>query len=416
MNGGFKTKKELVAEILNCAKSPSYFLKKYGFIQHPTRGLIPFSTFNYQDDLLDAFDKHRFNIILKSRQVGITTLIAGYIAWLIYFHQDKNALVVATKQEVAKNMIREIKIIFKNLPSWLTLSKISIDNKQSIELNNGSRVKATTTASDAGRSEALSLLVVDETAHIKLFEDLWVGLWPTLSRGGRAILSSTPKGTGNGFHKIYQQAQNNQNTFNCGFGKYVKPDKAEEIFNDRLMWWVHPENSKEWFVNETMGKSRREIAQEYECFDGDTRIATRQGFRKIKDISVGEEVLTHKGRFKKVVFTNFKTSNDVRSIKTFLNRKQTFVTGNHPLLHETSGWTKSENFKENDKVCSFPKNVEFPQTSRKIDLLDFVEKKTFNILFDDNFIFVNDRKFKQKITRFIDVDYDLGFFVWLYFS
>ena len=265
MNGGFKNKKDLTAELLKCGKSPSYFLKKYGYIQHPVRGLIPFSTFNYQDDLLKAFDDHRFNIILKSRQVGITTLIAGYIAWMIYFHQDKNVLVVATKQEVAKNMIRVIKIIFKNLPSWLTLSKISINNKQSIELNNGSRVKATTTASDAGRSEALSLMVVDECAHVRAMEELWVGLWPTLSRGGRAILSSTPKGTGNLFHKIYQQAQNSENTFNCRFGTYVNPNKPEEIFNDRLMWWVHPENNQKWFENETMGKSRREIAQEYEC-------------------------------------------------------------------------------------------------------------------------------------------------------
>ena len=287
MNGGFKTKKELVAEILKCAKSPAYFLKTYGMIQHPTKGLIKFDTYAYQDHLLDAFDKHRFSIILKSRQVGITTLIAGYIAWLLFFHQDKNVLVVATKQEVAKGLIRVIKIIFKNLPSWLNFSKISIDNKQSIELNNGSRVKATTTASDAGRSEALSLLVVDECAHVKGMEDLWVGLWPTLSRGGRAVLSSTPKGTGNLFHKIYQQAQNNENNFNCRFGTYINPDKPEDIVNDRLPWWIHPENSKKWFENETMGKSRREIAQEYECSfvaSGDTFIFSEDLVRLEKQI------------------------------------------------------------------------------------------------------------------------------------
>lgn len=275
MNGGFKTKKELIAEILKCAKSPSYFLKSYAKIQHPLAGLIPFATFNYQDDLLKAFDEHRFNIVLKARQVGITTLIGGYIAWMIYFHPDKNVLIVATKQEVAKNMIRVIKTIFKNLPSWLTLSKVSIDNKQSIELNNGSRVKATTTASDAGRSEALSLLVVDETAHIKTFSDLWIGLWPSLSRGGRAILSSTPKGAAGLFYKLYQQAQNNENNFNCRFGTYINPNKPEEVFNDRLMWWVHPQNDMKWFENETMGKSPREIAQEYECawiFSGETFI------------------------------------------------------------------------------------------------------------------------------------------------
>ena len=270
-----RNKKDLVAEILKCAKSPEYFLKSYGFIQHPIKGLIKFDTYAYQDDLLKAFSDHRFNIVLKSRQVGITTLVAGYIAWLAYFYQDKNILIVATKQEVAKNVIRIIRIIFKNLPKWFNLSKVSIDNKQSIELTNGSRVKATTTASDAGRSEALSLLIVDECAFIRTFSDVWVGLWPTLSRGGRAILASTPNGTGNMFHKLYHQSQNNENSFNCRFGTYVNPYKTEESFNDRLMWYVHPENDLKWFETETAGKAPRDIAQEYNCSflaSGDTFI------------------------------------------------------------------------------------------------------------------------------------------------
>ena len=287
MKDVFKSKKELVAEILKCANSPAYWLKTYCKIQHPTKGLIKFDTFGYQDDLIEAFNKNRFNIVLKSRQVGISTLIAGYIAHTIYFKQDKNVLVVATKQQVAMNLIRIIKIIFKNLPSWLTLSKISIDNKQSIELNNGSRVKATTTASDAGRSEALSLLVVDEAAHVKGLENLWVGLYPTLSRGGRAILSSTPNGTGNLFHKLYQEAQNNENNFNCRFGTYVNPSNSEEIYTDRLMWFVHPENTKEWFENETKAKSRREVAQEFGCSfvaSGDTFIFSEDIQRLEKQI------------------------------------------------------------------------------------------------------------------------------------
>lgn len=416
MNGGFKTKKELVAEILNCAKSPAHFLKQYAMIQHPTRGLIPFSTFNYQDDLLDAFDKHRFNIILKSRQVGITTIIAGYICWLIYFHQDKSVMVLANKQEVAKNLIRTIRIILKNLPSWLSLSKVSIDNKQSIELSNGSRVKASTTAMDAARSEALSLLVVDEAAIIKKFDEVWVSAWPALSRGGRAILSSTPKGASGMFHKIYQQAQNNENSFNCRFGTYVNPNNSEEIYNDRLMWWVHPENDMKWFENETAGKLRRDIAQEYACFHGDTRVATKFGFKKIKDIIVGDEVLTHKGRFKKVVFANSRTVDKYRSIKTFLNKTETKVTGEHPILHENAGWQASENLLEQSKICSFPKNVNIATQVPRIDLSEIIKKQGFDIIVEPDYIFINDRKHKQKISRFIEIDYDLGILIGLYLA
>jgi hypothetical protein len=100
----------------------------------------------------------------------------------LLYHRDKNVLVVATKQDTAKNLIRSIKTIFKSLPSWMiNIAKIKVDNRNSIELENGSRVKAITTSADAGRSEAVSLLVVDEAAFIQTFAEVWTGISPTIS-------------------------------------------------------------------------------------------------------------------------------------------------------------------------------------------------------------------------------------------
>jgi hypothetical protein len=71
-------------------------------------------------------------------------------------------------------MISAVKIIFRHLPKWiLDLGKIKRDNVNSLELENGSSVKAITTTSGAGRSEAVSFLVVDEAAHIQNFEEIW---------------------------------------------------------------------------------------------------------------------------------------------------------------------------------------------------------------------------------------------------
>ncbi len=47
-----------------------------------------------QQDLLKDFRDYRFNIILKARQLGISTISAAYVAWLMLFHKDKNILVV----------------------------------------------------------------------------------------------------------------------------------------------------------------------------------------------------------------------------------------------------------------------------------------------------------------------------------
>jgi len=261
------TRKNAIKEIIKCGRDPVYFLHNYARIQHPTKGLVPFNTYHYQEDIVKAFLENRMNIILKARQLGITTITAGYIAWLILFHRDKNVLIVATKQDTAKNMVRIVKNIFKYLPKWMSALGQGYDanNRLGVELNNGSRVKAVTTSSDAGRSEAVSLLVVDEVAHIKGFDEIWTGLWPTVSTGGCVALFSTPNGTGNFFHKCYRQAQNKENAFNCDFGNYVNPSNPEEKYRDRMMWWVHPDHDEDWFTAETAGKGPREIAQEYLC-------------------------------------------------------------------------------------------------------------------------------------------------------
>lgn len=270
------SKTELIKEIIRCGKNPVYFTNQYAKIQHPVRGLIPFSLYPFQEDIIRTMVSHRKNIILKARQLGVTTVMAAYIAWFILFNRDKNVLIVATKQETSKNMIRVVRNIFKYLPKWMMdVGRIKVDNRHSIELENGSRVKAVTTSSDVGRSEAVSLLVVDEVAHIKGFEEIWTGLWPTVSTGGCIALFSTPNGTGNFFHDCFQQAINGENDFNCKLGSYINPHNLAESFDDRLMWWVHPDHDTSWFERETKGKNPRDIAQEHLCnfnASGDTFI------------------------------------------------------------------------------------------------------------------------------------------------
>lgn len=243
------TKQQILKEIVHCGKDPAYFLNNYAKISHPMHGLIPFRTYGFQDELLSDFNDHRFNVILKARQLGISTVTAGYVVWMMLFHRDKNVLVMATKFGTAANLVKKVKSIMRHLPPWIKISNISVDNRTSFELSNGSQIKASSTSSDAGRSEALSLLVIDEAAHVEGLEELWTGLYPTLSTGGRCIALSTPNGVGNWFHQTYIAAEEQSNDF----------------FPTRLPWDVHPDRDLSWFENETKNMSRRQIAQELEC-------------------------------------------------------------------------------------------------------------------------------------------------------
>lgn len=204
----------ILNEMAKCMKSPEYFLETYGYVRHPTKGYIKFKLWEYQRESIRAFKEHRFNITLKSRQVGITTITAGYVAWLMTFFTAKEIACVANKQENAQGFIRKVKLIFKKLPPWLR-PKIISDNKHSIELSNGSKVTAHATTSDAARSEALALLFIDEAAAIdeSKVQDLWGAAYPTLSTGGAAIIAATPKGVGNFYHKQWLGAKNGVTDF-----------------------------------------------------------------------------------------------------------------------------------------------------------------------------------------------------------
>lgn len=182
--------------------------------------------------------------------MGISTIVAGYAAWQMLFRREKAVLVVATKFKTAANLVVKVKKMIKSIPDWLRIAEITIDNQASFELSNGSSIKASTTSkSDAGRSEALSLLIVDEAAFVEGMEMLWTGVKPTISTGGRCIALSTPNGVGNWFYQTYVSAEAGINDFH----PIVLP------------WDVHPDRDQAWFQAETRNMPKRDIAQELEC-------------------------------------------------------------------------------------------------------------------------------------------------------
>ena len=237
-------------EYIKCVQDPSHFMRKYCNIQHPQRGRIIFNLYPFQAKVLNLWQNNPFSIVLKSRQLGISTLAAGYSLWLMLFHKDKNILCIATKQDTAKNMVTKTKFMFDNLPSWL---KIPADenNKLTLKLNNGSQIKATSAASDAGRSEAVSLLIIDEAAFIENIEPIWASAQQTLVTGGGAIVLSTPFGTGNWFHKTWVRAESNEN---------------DSFLPIKLPWYVHPERDQAWRDKQDveLGDPRL-AAQECDC-------------------------------------------------------------------------------------------------------------------------------------------------------
>ena len=224
-----KLKQAIQREYLECVKNPAHFMKKYCVIQHPKKGKIKFSLYDYQESMLSEFTSNRYNLILKSRQLGISTLSAGYALWMMLFHNDKNILVIATGKDVAKNLVTKVRVMYDGLPSWLK-TNVEETNKLSLRFANGSQVKAIASNESAGRSEALSLLILDEAAFIDKVGTIWTAAQQTLATGGDCIALSTPNGVGNWFHQQWVGAEEGSNEFNT----------------IRLHWTDHPDRDEAW--------------------------------------------------------------------------------------------------------------------------------------------------------------------------
>jgi hypothetical protein len=243
------SKEDLYKEVLKCGKSPIYFINNYVKIPHVLKGMLPFKMYKFQEKLVEDLISNRFNVVLKARQLGVSTIIAAYCAWMMLFYRDREILVIATKFKTAANLVKKVKSIVEYLPEYIRMANIKVDNAASFELDNGSKIQPSASTLDAGRSLSLSLLVIDEAAHVTGLEEIWAAIYPTLSTGGSCIMASTPAGVGNFFHKTYTEAENKVNDFNpiC------------------LPWDVHPERDREWFEKETKNMSQRDIAQELLC-------------------------------------------------------------------------------------------------------------------------------------------------------
>ena len=263
---GDSKKKIALREIAQCALDPVYFLNRYGRVKHPTKGYVKLQLYPFQEETIRDYQNNRFSVVLKSRQMGLSTITAGYVVWLIAFHRGKDVVVVANKKEAAHNFISKIRTILENCPQWLVPSDTT-DNRGSVELINKSRVAAYATTSDAARSESLSLLIIDEAAAIPTtkVEDLWTSASPTLFLGGSCIVISTPNGVGNWYHKTYVDAEQGLNKFRAKMLHWtVHPIYSEGLYIDAKGLPRSP-----WYDSETFGKSDRDIAQEFDCaFNG----------------------------------------------------------------------------------------------------------------------------------------------------
>ena len=268
------TKKE-IEEYIKCRDDSIYFLETHVKIVHVDKGLIPFSLYPFQKKLIQTINENRNVIVKTGRQVGKSTTTLGWLLHYVLFNQSKTVGILANKAATARELLSRIQIAYQHLPKFLQQG-LKEWNKGSLELENGSKILASSTSSTAIRGFSFSCILLDEFAHVQrhIADEFIRSVYPTISSGKetKIIIVSTPNGF-NMFYKYWNDAENGVNDF--------MPFKVH--------WSAVPDRDQEWKkkIESTIGEDA--FRQEYEAeFLGSSN--TLISYEKLQELSYNNPV------------------------------------------------------------------------------------------------------------------------------
>lgn len=203
-----------IEEIKKCCRSFNYFCHKYIKILHPVQGLIPFVLYKYQTNCIHDYENHRFNIIRKFRQGGLTTVTLLWGLWRCMFKLDQQVMLLSKTDREATDIGMIVDRAIENMPEWIKPKKDAKWNDHlKMFTETGGSIKFY--SPEAARGKAVTFLIIDEAAFIPDMETHWKAMWPVLSTGGSCSLVSTVNGMGNWYHDHYVGAIEKRNLFHA---------------------------------------------------------------------------------------------------------------------------------------------------------------------------------------------------------
>jgi len=207
--------KEEVKEYARCMKDPIYFIKNYIKIVSLDKGLIPFDLYDFQKEMAGTFHNNRFTICKLPRQSGKSTIIIAYILHYVLFNSTVNVAILANKAATARDLLGRLQLAYEHLPKWLQQGVMTW-NKGSLELENGSKILASSTSASAVRGGSYNIIFLDEFAYVpaNVAEQFFSSVYPTISSGqtSKVIIVSTPHGM-NMFYKMWVDAEEGRNSY-----------------------------------------------------------------------------------------------------------------------------------------------------------------------------------------------------------
>ena len=242
---------EQIKEFVKCKEDPLYFVNQHIKIVSVDEGLIDFNVRDYQSEMIDKFHNERFVICKMARQSGKSTTILAYLLHYIIFNENVSVAILANKKSTAMELLGRLQLAYEHMPKWLQQG-ILIWNKGNIELENGSKILASSTSGSAIRGGSFNIIFLDEFAFVpsNISEEFFSSVYPTISSGQttKVFIVSTPNGM-NLFYKLWTDAEEGQNDYS--------PISVH--------WSQVPGRDVEWKDKTIRNTSERQFQTEFEC-------------------------------------------------------------------------------------------------------------------------------------------------------
>ena len=242
---------EQIEEYLKCKDDPIYFTRNYIKIISLDEGIVPFSMWDFQEELIEKFHNNRFNIAKLPRQTGKSTTCVSYLLHYALFNDNVNIGILANKLSTARDLLGRLQLAYEQLPLWLQQG-IVVYNKGSMELENGSKILAASTSASAVRGMSFNIIFLDEFAFVPnhIAEAFFSSVYPTITSGTKTkvIIISTPYGM-NHFYKLWVDAQKGRNGYAW----------------TEVHWSKVPGRDAKWKETTIANTSERQFTQEFEC-------------------------------------------------------------------------------------------------------------------------------------------------------
>ena len=188
--------------------NPALWLKN--FVKIDSNGeIVPFAVNPEQKNFLDNMS--RYNIILKSRQIGFSTLSLGLMLYYAFQIPNSNYMMLAHMESTTNTLFTKLKLMYESIPEKYRIG-FRKSNEKELFLENNSRISIQTaskqSADGIGRGYSLMMIHLSEFA---LYDDYVQENLSTIesalvkSPNAKIIIESTAQGL-NYFYYLFKDA------------------------------------------------------------------------------------------------------------------------------------------------------------------------------------------------------------------